>query len=160
MPTRHTTPTATHMPPAWCRRNVPRDRPTHVRMSLARPKDHGVGRSVPRSTEATSVPPGVCGTWPLLAVWDPACLKMSGFTPILNFGHFWAALIDVFTPCFTPPDFLVNFGTTPLVQLLDTFLAEEEAQNLEFLPHPKVLPFLGPLLGHPFDLPNVKHLNT
>ena len=32
-------------PSAWCRRSVPRDRPTHVRMSLARPKDHGVARA-------------------------------------------------------------------------------------------------------------------
>ena len=44
----------------------------------ANPRAHVVGqthrswcrRSVPRSTEATSVPPGVCGSWPLLAAWD------------------------------------------------------------------------------------------
>ena len=41
-PKRPTTPTATHVSPAWCRRSVPRDRPTHVCMSLARHKDHGV----------------------------------------------------------------------------------------------------------------------
>ena len=28
VPTTHTTPTATHVLPAWCRRSVPRDRPT------------------------------------------------------------------------------------------------------------------------------------
>ena len=28
-------------------------------------------RSVPKSTAVTSVPSGVCGTWPLLAVWNP-----------------------------------------------------------------------------------------
>ena len=33
-----------------------------------RPRCH---RSVPRSTEAASVPSGVCGAQPLLAVWDP-----------------------------------------------------------------------------------------
>ena len=38
--TNHMTPS-----PAWCRRSVPRDWPTHVRMSLARPKDHGVARA-------------------------------------------------------------------------------------------------------------------
>ena len=35
--TNHTTPS-----PAWCRRSVPRDWPTHVRMTLARPEDQGV----------------------------------------------------------------------------------------------------------------------
>ena len=42
VPTKHTTPTATHVSPAWCRRSVPRDRPIDVCMSLARHKDHGV----------------------------------------------------------------------------------------------------------------------
>ena len=47
-------------------------------------------------------------------------------------------------PCFTPPEIFVNFGPTPLFQLLEAlFLAEEEAQNVEILPHPKFWPFLG-----------------
>ena len=54
-----------------------RDRPIHERMSLARPKDHGVARASRDPTVVgsnnTLVPPGVCGTWPLLAVWDPRC---------------------------------------------------------------------------------------
>ena len=39
---RPTTPTATHVSLAWCRRSVPRDRSAHVCMSLARHKNHGV----------------------------------------------------------------------------------------------------------------------
>ena len=56
-----------------------------------------------------------------------AYLKMCGFYTILNFGQFWA-----------DPHFF---------QLLESiFLAEEEAHNLDFLPHPKFWPFLGPPL--------------
>ena len=45
-------------------------------------------------------------------------------------------------PCFTPPEMFVNFGPTPLFQLLEALvLAEEEAQNVVLLPHPKFWPF-------------------
>ena len=47
-------------------------------------------------------------------------------------------------PGFTPPEILVNFGPISTFSAVrGTFLAEEEAQNLEFLPHPKFWPFLG-----------------
>ena len=38
----------------------------------------------------------------------------------------------------------VNFGPTPTFPAVrSTFLAEEEAQNVDILPHPKCWPFLG-----------------
>ena len=55
--------------------------------------------------------------------WAPPFFKMSGFYPTRNFGQFWP--ISTFSA------------------VRGTFLAEEEAQNLEFLPHPKFWPFLG-----------------
>ena len=50
------------------------------------------------------------------------------------------------------PIFSTILGRPHFSAVGSTFLAEEEAQNLDFSPHPKFWPFLGPLLGHPFDL--------
>ena len=74
------------------------------------------------------------------------------FYPIFIFGHFWAALLKM--SGFYPTRFFRQFWADPIFSAVrSTFLAEEEAQNLEFLPHPKFWPFLGLLLGHPFDFP-------
>ena len=90
-----------------------------------------------------------------------AYLMMSGFTPILNFGLFWAPyFLDVFTPImnfghfwalpffkisvFCPTRFFRQFWADPTFSVVRrTFLAEEESHNLECLPHPKFWPFLG-----------------
>ena len=78
-------------------------------------------------------------------------LEMSGFTPILNFGHFWAALLKMSS--FTHSEIFVNFGPTPLVQLSEAlFLAEEEAQNVEIFNPLKILAIFGHP-PHPFDHP-------
>ena len=44
---------------------------------------------------------------------------------------------------FYPTRFFVNFGPTPLFQLLEALFCRRGARNLEFLPHPKCWPFLG-----------------
>ena len=45
---------------------------------------------------------------------------------------------------FYPPEILANVGPISTFSAVrSTFLAEEEAQNLEFLPLPKFWPFLG-----------------
>ena len=87
-----------------------------------------------------------------------AYLKMSGFTPywilgplifsmFLPHNEFWPflglpLLQDV--RVLPHPKFWPILGRSPLFQLFkSTFLAEEEAHNLEFLPHPKFWPFFG-----------------
>ena len=88
----------------------------------------------------------------------------------MNFGLFWAALLKM--SVFYPTRFFRQFWADPIFSAVrSTFLAEEEAQNVEILPHPKSWPFWGrplkdvqfyPILnfghfwatlpGHPFDL--------
>ena len=77
---------------------------------------------------------------------ETVILKMSGFTPMLNFGLFWAALLKM--SVFYPTRNFRQFWADPNFSAVrSTFLAEEEeAQNVEFLPHPKFWPFLGRLL--------------
>ena len=61
---------------------------------------------------------------------------------MLNFGHFWAALLQ--KSVFYPTRFVRSFWADPTFSAVrSTFLAEEEAQNLEFLLHPKFWPFWG-----------------
>ena len=78
------------------------------------------------------------------------------FCPIF---HFWPFLGRPLKDIRVSPHpiFSSILGRPNFFSCLKHFLAEEEAQNLEFSPHPKFWPFLGPLLGHPFDFPN---LNT
>ena len=98
--------------------------------------------------------------------WAPLFSRC--FYPILNFGHFWASLFSrCFYPInfgplpssrcpgFTPPVILANFGPISTFSTVrSTFLAEEEAQNLEFLPHPKFWPFLGRPLKDVLPVPS------
>ena len=73
--------------------------------------------------------------------WAPLFSRC--FYPIMNFGHFWAPP-SLRCPGFTPPEIFANFGPIPTFSAVrSTFLAEEKAHNLEFLPHPKFWPFLG-----------------
>ena len=83
------------------------------------------------------------------------------FYTILNFGLFWAPFIfsmflphNEFWPFLAPPLFKISvfYPTRFFRQFLadptfsavrSTFLAEDEAQNLEILHHPKFWPFLG-----------------
>ena len=90
---------------------------------------------------------------------------------MLNFGLFWAALLkmSVFYPT---RNFRQFWADRTFSAVRSTFLAEEEDQNVEILPHPKFWLFLGrplkdvrfypmlnfghfwaPLPGHPIDLP-------
>ena len=63
--------------------------------------------------------------------------------PILNFGLFWAAFLKM--SVFYPTRNFRQFSADPTFSAVrNTFLAEEEAQNLEILPHPKFSPFFGP----------------
>ena len=69
-------------------------------------------------------------------------LKMSGFYPILNFGLFWAALLMM--SVLYPTRNVRQFWADPTFSVVrSTFLAEEEAQNVEILLHPIFLPLLG-----------------
>ena len=98
-------------------------------------------------------------------------LKMSGFYPTLNFGHFWATLLEM-SGFYTTRKYDQFWAHPAFSAFRSTFVAEEEAKNLDFLPHPKFWPFLGrplkdvrfyparnfghflaSLPGHPFDLP-------
>ena len=73
------------------------------------------------------------------------------FSPFFHFFPF-------FSPFF--PMIFVNFGPTPTFPAVrSTFLAEEEAQNVEILPHPKFWSLLGPLPGH-LTFQNVSNLFT
>ena len=64
------------------------------------------------------------------------------FYPILNFGLFLAALLKM--SVFYPTRNFRQFWADPLFSAVrSTLLAEEEAQNVEILPHPKFWPFLG-----------------
>ena len=64
------------------------------------------------------------------------------FYPIFNFGHFWAALLKI--SGFYPTRFFRQFWADPIFSAVrSSFLAEEEALNLDFLPHSKFWPFLG-----------------
>ena len=66
------------------------------------------------------------------------------FLPVMNFGHFGPPALLQDVRVLPPPEILANFGPiSTLSAVRSTFLAEEEAQNLEFLPHPKFWPFLG-----------------
>ena len=75
----------------------------------------------------------------------------------------------------TPPELFVNFGPTPLFQLLEALFGRRGSPKwFKFLPHPKFCSFLGrPLkevrfypmlnLGHfwaPLTLLTFQHLNT
>ena len=80
----------------------------------------------------------------------PGIFKDVRFYHILNFGLFWATL---FSRCFYP---IMNFGhfwADPHFLSCEKhfFLAEEEAHNLEFLPHPKFWPFFGRPLKEVLD---------
>ena len=89
------------------------------------------------------------GTSPLANLGN---LKDVWFYPILNFGLFWAVLLQM--SVFYPTRNFRQFWADPTCSAVrSTFLAEEEAQNVEISPHPKFLSFLGSLPGHPFDLP-------
>ena len=67
------------------------------------------------------------------------------FYPILNSGLFLAALLMM--SVFYPTRNFRQFWTDPTFSAVrSTFLAEEEAQNVEILPNPKFWPFLGCLL--------------
>ena len=67
------------------------------------------------------------------------------FCPILNFGLLWAALIMMSVFCPTR-NFRQFWADLTFSAVRSTFLAGEEAQNVEILPHPKFWPFLGRLL--------------
>ena len=80
-----------------------------------------------------------------------AYLKMSGFHHI-EFWPFLGHPPSSRCPGFTPPEILANLGPIPTFSAVrSTFLAEEEAHNLEFLPHPKFWPFLGRPAQCPFS---------
>ena len=58
-----------HTPTAWYRRSVPSEtEPTPVCLSQPDPQ---TTVSPERPVVDSGHPPGMCGTWPLLAVWDP-----------------------------------------------------------------------------------------
>ena len=65
--------------------------------------------------------------------WAPLFSRC--FYPIMNFGHFWAPSPSSRYPCFTPPDFFVNFGPTALFQLLEAlFWPKRRPKILNFYP--------------------------
>ena len=72
----------------------------------------------------------------------------------MNFGHFWALPFFKMSG-FHPTRNFANFGPIPTFSAVrSTFLAEEKAHNLEFLPHPKFWPFLGRPLKYVLEFSN------
>ena len=63
----------------------------------------------------------------------------------MNFGLFWAALLKM-SVFYTTRNFRQFWADPTFSAVRSTFLAEEEAQHVEILPHPKFWPFLGRLL--------------
>ena len=71
------------------------------------------------------------------------------FDPKLNFGLFWAALLEM--SVFYPTRNVRQFWADPTFSAVrSTFLAEEEAQHVEILPQTKFWPFFGPPPWSPF----------
>ena len=73
--------------------------------------------------------------------WAPLFSRC--FYPLMNFGHFWAPPFFKVS-VFYPTRFFRQFWADATFSAVRrTFLAEEKAHNLEFLPHPKFWPFFG-----------------
>ena len=103
------------------------------------------------SNQRNATLPGTLAHSGVASVYFFCNFKDVRFYPRFNFGHFWAALSKI--SGFHPTRFSRQFWADPIFSAVEsTFLAEEEAQNLDFLPHPKFWPFLGPLLGLRLDL--------
>ena len=57
------------------------------------------------------------------------------FYPIMNFGHFWAPPFFKMSGFYTPPEIFVNFGRSPLLQLLEAlFWPKRRPKILNFCP--------------------------